>query len=90
MRNFVLYFDTADMTNYTPNLLAQYQDSLKDYRDLKNSMDTYLAEGESKGLAKGLKQTAKNAIKEGFSDEIIQKLTGLSLPEIAQIRKESM
>lgn len=84
MRNFVLYFDTADMTNYTPNLLAQYQDSLKDYRDLKNSMDTYLAEGE----AKGLKKTAKNAIKEGFSDEIIQKLTGLSLPEIAQIRKE--
>jgi len=84
-------FETADTSQYSPNLLSQYQDSLKDYRDLKNSLDTYraegLAEGLEKGLEKGVKQVALNAIKKGLDDDFIQELTGLSPSEIAQIRK---
>ena len=85
---FTKLFETADMTNYTPNLLTQYEDSLKDYRDLKNTIATYLAEGEAKSEAKGIKKIAINAIKKGFNDQTIQEITNLSLAEIAAIRKE--
>jgi len=94
---FMKVFETADTSQYSPNLLSQYQDSLKDYRDLKNSLDTYRAEGLAEGLEKGLaeglekgvKQVALNAIKKGLDDDFIQELTGLSPSEIAQIRKEN-
>ncbi|WP_291723014.1 hypothetical protein [Bernardetia sp.] len=49
-----------------------YQESLKDYWDLKSAMDTYFDDG-----------------KEGLSDDIIQKLTGLSLSEIEKLRNKS-
>ena len=82
---FTKLFETADMTHYTPNLLAQYQDSLRDYRDFKNSMDTYKEEGRLEEK----KETALNAIKEGLDNGFVQKITGLSLAEIAEIRKEN-
>jgi predicted transposase/invertase (TIGR01784 family) len=94
---FAKLFDTADMTNYTPNLLSQYQDSLKDYRDLKNSMDTYKLEGKAEGKAEGKlegkleekRDIALNLLRGGFSDESVHQFTGLALPEIAQMRKNS-
>jgi predicted transposase/invertase (TIGR01784 family) len=89
---FTQLFEAADMTQYTPQTLAQYHDSLRDYRDLKNSIDTYLAEGLAQGLAQGLSQglsqAAINAIKKGFDDATIQELTNLSLEDIAKLRKE--
>lgn len=81
---FMKVFETADTTQYEPHLLAQYQDSLKQYRDLKNSLDTAFEDGETNKA----KSVAKNAIQEGLSDHTITKLTGLSLQDIAQIRKD--
>lgn len=84
-RIFMKVFETADTTQYTTNLLSQYQDSLKDYRDMKNIIDTHIAEG----LAKGKAEVAVNLMKEGFSDEKIQQFTGLSLAEITHIRQKN-
>ncbi len=67
------------MTNYTPNL--------RDHRDLENSLRTYKQEGVQEGRQEEKDEIALNLIKEGFSDEIIGKVTGLSLEKIAQIRK---
>lgn len=51
-----------------------------------------LSYAEEKGIQKGVKQEkieiAKNAIKNSFDNETIIKLTGLSLEEVKEIRKE--
>jgi predicted transposase/invertase (TIGR01784 family) len=86
---FTKLFETADMTNYTQNLLSQYHDSLRDYRDLQNSLDTYKREGREEGRQEGIKLIALNLLKNGLSDEFVHQNTGLSLAEIAQIRKDN-
>jgi hypothetical protein len=79
----------TDTPYYSPNLLAQYQDSLKDYRDLKNSLDTYYGEGLQEGSLSEKKSIALNALKKGFDNAIARELTGLSLEDIARLRKEN-
>ena len=54
-------------------MLSSYEDSLKYYRDLKNSLDTAkeegviegIAKGIEQGIEKGIEQVAKNALKIG-------------------------
>ncbi|MBO5826151.1 MAG: hypothetical protein J6R03_05950 [Treponema sp.] len=55
-----------------------------------------LAEGEVLGIQKGISQgaeqtkieTAKNALKNNITIEIISKITGLSLEKITELQKE--
>lgn len=74
-----------------------YQESLKDYWDIKSSMDTYFKEGlelgeklgekrgEKRGEKKKALEMAKNAIKEGIQIDTIARLTGLSIEEIKKL-----
>ncbi|MBN2745019.1 MAG: hypothetical protein JXR39_14095 [Marinilabiliaceae bacterium] len=57
-----------------------YEDSLKYYRDLKNSLDTAQADK--------VVEIAQNAIGLGFDNETISKLTGLSIERIDWLRNE--
>ncbi len=47
-----------------------------------------LSYAEEKGVKRRNIEIAKNAIKNGFNDETIIKLTGLSIEEVKEIRKE--
>jgi predicted transposase YdaD len=51
--------------------------------------DTALAvrerDGKKKGLEEGKKEDAKNALKEGLSVEVVQKITGLDIGTIKQL-----
>jgi len=42
-------FETAEIAKFTPDQIRSYEDSLKYYRDLKNSLDTARAEGKVEG-----------------------------------------
>ena len=44
--------EVAEIAKFTPVELKEYEDSLKTYRDLKNSLDTAEEKGETKGEAK--------------------------------------
>ena len=44
--------EEAEIATFTPVELKEYEDSLKTYRDLKNSLDTAEEKGEAKGEAK--------------------------------------
>ncbi len=93
---FMKLFDTAEIANYDAQQLDQYKDSLKDYRDLKNSLSTAFDDGFGKGFGEGFGEgelkkailVAQKAIQEGVSDEFIQKITDLSIQDIARIRAE--
>ncbi len=70
-----------------------YQESLKDYWDLKSAMDTYykegfdegFGEGEERGEKKKAIETALKALDKGLPLELIQELTGLSVSEIEKL-----
>lgn len=79
---FEKLFETAEIAKFTPLEAQLYEDSLKYYRDLKNSLDTAKEEGEFIGIEK----VAKKAISEGLSDDIIIKITGLTKEQIARIK----
>jgi predicted transposase/invertase (TIGR01784 family) len=63
-------FETAEIARFTQDQIRSYEDSLKYYRDLKNSLDTARAE---KAI-----EIAKNMLKKGFSYSEISELTGLT------------
>ena len=83
---FVKFFDEAAIAKLTREELMEYEDSLKYYRDLKNSLDTAFDEGKEKGREEGSKEgkikVAKSLKASGMSEAEIKKHTGLSLSEI--------
>ena len=81
----------------------EYEDSLKAYRDVKNSIDTALEKGREEGMAKGLKKgreeglakgmekekisTARRLLSMGLSEEQVSTATELPLEKIQKLRK---
>ena len=73
----------------------EYEDSLKAYRDVKNSIDTALEKGREEGMAKGMAKgmekekiaTARRLLSMGFSEEQVSTATELPLEEIQNLRK---
>ena len=87
-------FQVAEIARFTPTELREYEDSLKAYRDIKNSIDSARregrAEGHAEGLAEGLaeghaeekKVIARKMKSRGFSATDILEMTGLAEEEI--------
>ena len=66
---FVQAFETAKIANYTQQELDEYEDSLKNYRDLKNVIDTAFVEGEIKGIGVGRIEGKMEGRMEGRMEE---------------------
>lgn len=83
---FEKLFATAEIAKFTPAQVRSYEDSLKYYRDLKNSLDTARNEGVMEGIEKGIEKVAKNALKMGKTISEIIELTGLSKQQIDKLK----
>ncbi len=79
---FLKLFETAEIAKFSPKEYQEYEDSLKYYRDLKNSLDTAREEGKIEGKI----EVVKNLLKNGVDIEIIIKSTGLSEDEIEELK----
>ena len=86
---FLKLFETAEIAKFTPQEYQQYEDSLKYYRDLKNSLDTAREEGREEGRLEEKKGIAKEMINKGFDISTISEITGLSKDEIEKLKKTS-
>ena len=100
---FTKLFEEAEIAKFTPTELKEYEDSLKAYRDIKNSIDTALekgreegmakcmAEGMAEGMAKGMAKekiaTARRLLSMGLSEEQVSTATELPLEEIHKLRE---
>ena len=62
---FTKLFEEAEIAKFTPTELKEYEDSLKAYRDIKNSIDTALEKGREEGLAKGLEKGMAKGLEKG-------------------------
>jgi predicted transposase/invertase (TIGR01784 family) len=81
-RIFRKLFAAAEIAKFTPEEARAYEDSLKVYRDLKNSIDTAREEGREEGIA----QVAKNLLRMGQSIVDVSKATGLSLEALDKLQ----
>jgi predicted transposase/invertase (TIGR01784 family) len=79
---FEKLFETAEIARFTPDQVRSYEDSLKYYRDLKNSLDT----ARDEGIMEGIEKVAINALKMGKSVSEIIELTGLTKEQIEKLR----
>jgi len=91
-RVFEKLFEAAEIAKFTPVQVRSYEDSLKYYRDLKNSLDTAFDEGKEEGVELGERQKAIEVVHKsldlGLDVATISRITGLSVEEIEQIRQE--
>ena len=71
-------FKEAEIATFTPEELREYEDSLKAYRDIKNSIDSARREGR----AEEKKVIARKMKSKGFSTADISEMTGLTDEEI--------
>jgi len=75
-------FHVAEIANFTPEQMAQYEESLKRYRDLKGVVDTSFEEGKiERNIEIALKMKEK-----GEPVEKISEYTGLSIEKINQLK----
>lgn len=75
---FIKLFETAEIAKFTTEESRNYENSLKYYRDIKNSLDNAK---EEKAV-----EIAKNSIKAGLDTKTIAQITGLSKKEIEKLR----
>jgi len=80
---FLKLFETAEIAKFSREEYQNYEDSLKYYRDLKNSLDT----AREEGFEKGIKKVVIEMLRANEPTEKIIRFTGLTIDEIATIRK---
>ena len=90
-------FEEAEIARFTKTERREYEDSVKVYRDLKNSLDTALEQGMEKGLEQGRAQglaegqakerlnIARKMIEMGMDAQQIASATGLAEKEIRDL-----
>jgi predicted transposase/invertase (TIGR01784 family) len=81
---FEQLFKQAEVAAFSPKQQRSYQDSLKYYRDLKNSLDK--AEREARQDEK--LKTLIRGFEKGFSIEVMAELADLTIEEVIAIKKE--
>ena len=90
---FSRLFNKAEIARFSKTELREYEDSLKAYRDMKNSLDNAEEKGIAKGLAKGRAEgkkdkaveIAKKLLEMDMPIDAIMKATGLSQEEITKL-----
>lgn len=80
--------DIATLVKLDKKERQAYEDSLKNYRDLKNVLDSNFDRGVQKGIEKGIVSTALNLKALGIPIEIISQATKLSIAQLEQIFKD--
>lgn len=92
-RIFTKLFEEAEIAKFSQQELREYEDSLKAYRDIKNSIDTAKEEGREEGrkegrvegIAKEKLATAKRLLGMGLTQEQVAKGTDLSIEDIERL-----
>ena len=83
-KSFQKLFNVAEIAKYNPKDRQTYENSLKYYRDMENSLDLQYKIGRNEEKL----EIAKKAIQKGFDNDTIIDLTGLSIEQIETLRKE--
>lgn len=81
---FKRLFETAEISKLSRDEYQNYENSLKYYRDLKNSLDTAKEEGKKEEKY----EIASKMLKKGMDTNIIMEFTGLTKSEILKLKEK--
>ena len=86
------YFDSKIPDDKKQEVRKIILDNLPSEKDGENIMksiaDTYIEEGEEKGKAKGIEQTAVNMLKQKADIKFISSVTGLSIELLLKLKNK--
>ena len=93
-RVFKRLFETAEIARFSESEMRDYEESLKNLRDLGNVLNTAKEEGRKEGREEGIEEGEKRKSMEmalrmredGMPLEVIAKYTGLSVEEIQNLK----
>ena len=83
-RIFEKIFRVAEIAKMNKQEIAEYEDSLKKYRDLNSAVETAKMEGEMKRE----REIAQKLLIKGMSVEDVSDVTGLSEEQIKELIKK--
>jgi predicted transposase/invertase (TIGR01784 family) len=94
---FTHLFEKAEIARFSQDQYRDYEDSLKYYRDLKNSLDTSREEGRVEGRIEGKEEgrivekieIAKKMLNKGMDISLVSEVTGLDTEEILRLKSKS-
>ena len=79
-------FEEAEIAKFSKRELQEYEDSLKAYRDIKNSLDSAEEKGRIKGRDERSLEIAREMLRDGESVEKIIRYTGLARQQIEELK----
>ena len=80
--------EVAEIAKFTPVELKEYEDSLKTYRDLKNSLDTAEEKGRVEGRENEKIATMQRLFASGASVDVIAIATGMTEADVKLLINE--
>ena len=83
---FEKLFEVAEIAKFSPEEVRAYEDSLKSYRDLKNSLDTAREEGREEGI--GIVLQVMDLAKKGKTANEISERVGINEKRVIEILKK--
>ena len=86
--NGIEEIEVAEIAKFTPVELKEYEDSLKTYRDLKNSLDTAEEKGRVEGRENEKIATIQRLFASGASVDIIAIATGMTEADVKLLINE--
>lgn len=84
-RIFKRLFRVAEIARFTARERKEYEESLKNYRDIKNVVDTARSEGKIEGKTEEKENAIERCPAEGISPEIISKIVNLPISEVKKM-----
>ncbi len=92
-RVFTRLFEAAEIARFTPTEMNQYEDSLKNFRDMYSVITTAEKKGHAEGLAEGLArganqkaiEIAREMLAAGMPLDVVSQLTKLNKEQLGNI-----
>ena len=75
-----------NITHFTHTELKEYEDSLKAYRDIKNSLDTAKDEGRAESMAKGMAEGMAKGLAKGMAKGRVETLNKM----VSEMKREGL
>ena len=85
-KDLLINHSEAEIASFTHTELKEYEDSLKAYRDIKNSLDTAKDEGRAEGMAEGMAKGLAEGLAEGMAKGRVETLNKM----VSEMKREGL
>lgn len=85
-KDLLINHSEAEIASFTHTELKEYEDSLKAYRDIKNSLDTAKDEGRAEGMAKGMAEGLAKGLAKGLAEGRVETLNKM----VSEMKREGL